>query len=333
VIFSRTVGISASQKGIEQNGDCTSPSVSHDISGTNDPFPAEHTVTNLIQWASKALLASGIDSHRLDAEILLAHLTGCKRIDLYIQPEKPIEHTIAENYKKAVRERMRRVPLQYITNHAEFLSLDFYVDKRVLIPRPETELLVEAVIEKSRALSQEHEITIVDIGTGSGNIAITLAKNIHNAKIYAIDLSPDALSVAKINAQKHHILDKIVFLCGDAFKPLEGLGLEGQIHFVISNPPYVSSKEFDTLQEEIRHFEPYTALISGEDGLLMFRRIIADAGKWLKPCGFIVFEVGEKQARKVARLLESTHSFKKAVLIRDYQHIFRIVIAQREENA
>ena len=232
-------------------------------------------------------------------------------------------------YKESIRKRSQRVPLQYITNHAEFMSLDFYVDERVLIPRPETELLVEAVIKRAQFLTPE--IVIVDIGVGSGNIAVTLAKKIDNARIFAIDISPDALAVAKINAQRHDVFSKITFLCGDIFLPLEGFGIESKVNFIVSNPPYVSSDEFNNLQKEVRDFEPYGALVSGQDGLQMFKRIIANTHTWLKPGGFVIFEAGEKQARNIARLFEETRCFKKAAFIKDYQHISRIVIAQMEE--
>ena len=295
-------------------------------------FPDKYTISSLVHWAKNLLQEHNIDSPSLDAEVILSHLLDYKRIDLYIHPDKPVEDTVVMHYKEAIRKRSQRVPLQYITNHAEFMSLDFYVDERVLIPRPETELLVEAVIKRAQILTHENEIVIVDIGVGSGNIAITLAMKIDNARIFAIDLSPDALAVAKINAQRHAVFSKITFLCGDIFRPLEGYGIESKVNFIVSNPPYVSSAEFDSLQEEVRNFEPYGALISGQDGLQMFRRIITHANTWLKPGGYVIFEIGEKQARKVARLFEDRGCFKKADFLKDYRHIHRIVIAQMEEG-
>lgn len=294
----------------------------------NNVFSGECTMSGIVNWASNILREHGVDSPRLDAEIILAYLMGCKRIDLYTHPAKDISESVAVSYKKAIQRRAQRVPLQYITNHAEFMSLDFYVDERVLIPRPETELLVDAVIKKSQILSKEREIVIVDIGVGSGNIAITLATKISNARIFAVDISPDSLIVAKINAERHHVLDKITFLCGDIFKPLEGYGIESKIHFIVSNPPYVAIGEFENLQEEVRNYEPYGALVSGQDGLQMFKRIIAGANIWLKPGGLIVCEVGEKQIQKVACLLEDAGCFKKTEFIEDYQHIYRIIVAQ-----
>lgn len=298
--------------------------------GIKNVPPDVHTVSGLVQWASKTLQMHGIDSPRLDAEVILSHLLGCKRIDLYVNPERPVENTMAISYQSAVRRRAQRVPLQYITNHAEFMSLDFYVDERVLIPRPETELVVEAVMKRARTLTGKDEIIVVDIGVGSGNIAIVLAKKLKKARIFAVDISPDALAVAGINARRHEVINRITFLCGDIFKPLEGHGIESKVDFIVSNPPYISSNEFSTLQKEVRDYEPYVALVSGQDGFHMFRRIITQANKWLKPGGFIIFEVGEKQAQQVAQLIEDTRCFKKPEFVKDYQHISRIVIAQME---
>ncbi|MDO8141079.1 MAG: peptide chain release factor N(5)-glutamine methyltransferase [Candidatus Brocadiales bacterium] len=309
-----------------------SPQDKNNNGGSENTFSGKHTISSLIHWAGKLLQEHGIDSPSLDAEVILSHLLDCKRIDLYVHPDKPVEDIVVMRYKEAIGKRSHRVPLQYITNHAEFMSLDFYVDERVLIPRPETELLVEAVIKKVQPLNNENEIIIVDIGVGSGNIAITLAKKTGKARIFAIDISPDALAVAKINAQRHDVLDKITFLCGDIFKPLEGYGIESKVNFIVSNPPYISGDEFGTLQQEVRDFEPYVALISGQDGLQMFKRIIANTNTWLKPGWYVIFEVGEKQARKVARLFEDNGCFKKANFVKDYQHIHRIVIAQMEDG-
>lgn len=295
-------------------------------------LPGKYTVSSLVQWADRMLHEYGIDSPRLDAEIILTHLLNCRRIDLYTHPDKPIGQNEAISYQKVIQRRAQRAPLQYITHHAEFMSLNFYVDERVLIPRPETELVVEAVIKRSQALSREKEIVIVDIGTGSGNIAVTLAKEIDNARVFAIDISPDALAVARINAQRHGVLDKITFLCGDAFQPLAGHGIESNVNFIVSNPPYISSAEFDDLQREVKDHEPYVALVSGQDGFQMFRHIIAHTLTWLRPGGFIIFEVGEKQAQPVERLFEDTGYFKNTAFMKDHQHIYRIVVSQMEET-
>ena len=289
------------------------------------------TVSGLIQWASALLNNHHIDTPRLDAEILLSHILGCERITLYTHPSKPLKDDSIARYESVIQRRAQRFPLQYITNRAEFMSLDFYVDGRVLIPRPETEVLVEAVIQRAQAMPEIREIVIIDIGAGSGNIAVSLAKQLENARIFAIDISPDALAVATINAQRHGMSNKITFLCGDAFKPLEGMETAVQAHFVVSNPPYVAEDEFPLLQEEVRDFEPYTALVSGRDGLQAFKHIIAEVKHWLRPGGFIALEVGEKQAHDVSHLLQNAGCFTHIEFLTDYQQIPRIVVAQMEE--
>ncbi len=289
------------------------------------------TVFGLIQWASALLSNHHIDSPRLDAEILLSHIMGCERIALYIHPSKPLNADIIAQYESVIQRRAQRFPLQYITNRVEFMSLDFYVDERVLIPRPETEVLVEAVIQRARAMPETNKIVIIDIGTGSGNIAVSLAKQLESARIFAIDIRPDALAVAKINAQRHEVSHKITFLCGDAFRLLKGMGSAAQAHFVVSNPPYVAEDEFPLLQEEVRDFEPYTALVSGRDGLQAFKHIIANVKHWLKPGGFIALEVGDKQAHDVSQLLQNTGCLTHIEFLLDYQQIPRIVVAQMEE--
>src|SRR3990167_8870350 len=208
-----------------------SPQDGNNNGSLKSTFPDKYTISCLVHWASKILRESGTDSPSLDAEVILSHLLGCKRIDLYIHPDQPVEETVVMHYKESIRRRSQRVPLQYITNHAEFMSLDFYVDERVLIPRPETELLVEAVIKRAQMLTHKNEIVIVDIGVGSGNIAITLAKKIDKARIFAIDISPDTLDVAKMNAQKHHVQEKITFLCGNIYEPLQPCGIKTKAHF------------------------------------------------------------------------------------------------------
>ena len=301
------------------------------IVNLEETLPDKPTIYNLTNWASKLLLDSGIESPRLDTEIILAHSAGLNRLYLHTHPDKSLEDTIVKRFVNNVKRRLRRVPLQYITNHSEFMSLDFYVDERVLIPRPETEFLIDPVTKIALSSYNENEVFIVDIGVGSGNIAITLAKKIKNARIFAIDISPNAIEVAKFNAQRHDVMEKITFLCGDTFKPLKGLGLESKINFIVSNPPYISSDEFHFLQEEVKCFEPYTALVSGKDGLEAFKSIISDAKTWLKRNGFIVFEVADRQAQKVVQLIKDKRCFKNIDSIKDYQKIDRIVFAQMED--
>lgn len=327
--------VNASQRDSKRQGNCRAagyiPHGDTSVESQEVEFPGKPTLSSLIYWASSTLKACGIDSSRLDAEVILSHLRGCRRIDLYAHPDRPVENTFAAIYQNAILRRGQRVPLQYITNHAEFMSLDFFVDERVLIPRPETELLAEAVIQKSRTMPCEDEFTLVDIGTGSGAIATILAKKIDKTRVFAIDISADALAVARMNADRHKVLHKITFLCGNIFEPLKKYGVASKVHFIVSNPPYVSSGEFQHLQKEVRDYEPYVALVSGRDGLQIFRCIVAQAKTWLMPGGYLLLEVGESQAQLVMQLIEDTGCFTKPFCIKDYQNIDRIVIAQMEK--
>lgn len=331
---SEVFGANASQRDSKQTRNYRDAfSIPYDdpsIGSPKDESSGKLTVSDLIHRASRELQAREIDTPRLDAEVILSHFLNCRRIDLHVYPDNPVDDTVAAAYRNAIRRRGEKVPLQYITRHAEFMSLDFCVDERVLIPRPETELLVEAVLEKSRSMSHADEIILVDIGSGSGAIAVTLAKKIDKARIFAVDISADALAVAKINAGRHDVLHKITFLCGDTFEPLSEYRLEPGVHFIVSNPPYVSSLEFPHLPKEVRDYEPYVALVSGPDGLQIFKRILARVSTWLRPEGFLLFEVGERQAQQVLQLLEDARCFKKPSCRKDYQNIDRIVIAQME---
>ncbi|MDG6005084.1 MAG: peptide chain release factor N(5)-glutamine methyltransferase [Candidatus Brocadia sp.] len=333
---SEVFGSNTSQRDIKQHGNHRAAiSISHDntsVGSLKTQSPHEYTVSSLIRYGSRELKAHEIDNARLDAEVILSHLLCCRRLDLYVHPDKPVENSVVAIYQDAIQKRGQKVPLQYITHQTEFMSLDFYVDERVLIPRPETELLVETVIEKSKIMSAADEIILVDIGTGSGAIAITLAKKMEKARVFAVDISAGALDVARMNARRHEVLHKITFLCGDTFGPLKEYGLESKVHFIVTNPPYVSSDEFRYLPKEVRDYEPYIALVSGCDGLLIFRRIIAQVKQWLLPSGFLLFEVGERQAQPVIQLLEDRGCFKRPSSIKDYQNIDRIIVAQMENE-
>src|SRR3972149_9592039 len=223
-----------------------------------DALPDKPTVYNLTNWANKLLLDSGIESPRLDTEIILAHSAGLNRLYLHTHPDETLEATIVKRFVNNVKRRLQRVPLQYITNHSEFMSLNFYVDERVLIPRPETEFLIDTVTKIALSSYNENEVFIVDIGVGSGNIAITLAKKIKNARIFAIDISPNAIEVAKFNAQRHDVMEKITFLCGDTFKPLKGLGRESKGEIRGTIPPSEALPVMFCRKLLRKCFDPYT---------------------------------------------------------------------------
>jgi len=290
-----------------------------------------NTIRNILRWAIDILKNSNIESPNINAEILLAHVLSCDRIWLHTNPDKIIDDGDIGKYKKLINKRADRVPLQYITGHVEFMSLDFIVDKHTLIPRPETEILVETVLNKikDRAPSDK-TITIVDIGTGCGNIAISLAANLQNAQVYASDISRETLAVAGTNVRRHRVTDRVHLLHGNLFESLDGHLSKGNADFVVSNPPYVSKADLNKLEPEIKDHEPLKALVGGKDGICFYKQIIREAPGWLKPEGFLILEVGETQAETITKLIETEGHFENIESTKDLQKIDRIVSARRK---
>jgi release factor glutamine methyltransferase len=209
------------------------------------------------------------------------------------------------------------------------MSLDFVVDERVLIPRPETEILVETVLKKTdNKLYHDRAITVIDIGTGSGNIAVSLAKNRSNIKIYASDISQEALTVASENIQRHDVADKIQLLHGNVFDAFSSNVKKGQVDFIVSNPPYVSESESRNLEPELIDHEPLLALVGGEDGLFFYKQIIKDARSWIKPGGYLVIEIGETQADSIIKLMQNELHYDEIETIKDLQGNERIISAR-----
>jgi release factor glutamine methyltransferase len=209
------------------------------------------------------------------------------------------------------------------------MSLDFIVDKHTLIPRQETEILVETILNKikDRAPSDK-TITIVDIGTGCGNIAISLAANLQNAQIYASDISRKTLAVAGTNVRRHRVTDRVHLLHGNLFESFDGHLNKGNVDFVVSNPPYVSEADLNKLEPEIKDHEPLKALVGGKDGLCFYKQIIKEAPEWLKLEGFLILEVGETQAETITKLIEGEGHFENIEITKDLQKIDRIVSAR-----
>ncbi len=282
-----------------------------------------YTIKDLLTLTTGYFSEIGIESPRLDAEVLLAHILGVDRIDLYVNYDRPLNKSEVDAYRRAVAERGRRRPVAYITGKREFMSLSFHVGEGVLIPRPETEILVEAVSErlKARGIAQPY---ILDLGTGSGCIAVTLAKEFPMGKVWAIDISPDALKVAKTNSIEHGVSDRITFLQGDLFVPLASLHEKITFDVLISNPPYIPSRDLVALAPEIREYEPQVALDGGESGLVYYERILMEGPGYLKPGGIMGLEVGAGQGQALHD--KAMVFFKEVEMIRDYSGIERVLL-------
>jgi release factor glutamine methyltransferase len=262
------------------------------------------TLLELLRWTTDYFRRAGIDSARLDAEVLLAHALGTKRLRLYVDYEKPILAAERDRYRALVKRRAtERVPVSQLLGEREFWSLTFRVTGDVLTPRPETETLVEAALGKVGAMTQDaardgEPIRLLDLGTGSGAIALSLASELPYVEITATDLSEPALQIATENADHLHTRERIRFLAGDLFEPVAS----ERFDVVVSNPPYVARDQMASLPPELSH-EPEMALFAGADGLDVIRRLVAEAGDHLSPGGWLLIELSPEQIEVVMQEL------------------------------
>jgi release factor glutamine methyltransferase len=284
------------------------------------------TISEALKSTTEIFWKKDIESPRVEAEILLGHILNLKRTELYLNSQRVLSSKEEERLRHLIEERLKGKPLQYVIGETEFFGLKFKVDSRALIPRPETEILVSMVLEYFKKEKRESDsLKIIDVGTGAGNIAIALAFNLKNCFVYATDISSDALSLAKENAEINKIKDRIESLCGDLFAPLKDKGLEGKIDAVVSNPPYVQKEEKEILPKEVRDFEPEVALFA-EKGL--YQRIADQSSIYLRKAeGILVLETGYGQAQKVKNITQIKGEFASIEIIKDLAGIERVVMA------
>lgn len=280
-------------------------------------------ISDLLNVTTDHLEKYSFENARLNAERLLAHTLGLSRIDLYLNFDRPLNKTELAQFRQKVQRRLRREPLQYITGETEFFSLTFKVNPHVLIPRPETELLVETVIQyHQEVFRNKKNMRVLDLGTGSGCVAVAIACNVENVQIIAADISAEAIDTATENAQLNGVADRIDFMTGDAFKLFADHS--DKMDVIVSNPPYVAASEFDSLPEEIRNYEPDIALEDGRDGLEFYRRISKLAPELLTPNGMLAVEVGMGQAPQVQEMF-SQNQLSSVEIINDLNGIERVV--------
>lgn len=273
----------------------------------------------LIQWTTDFFERKGIPNPRLDAELLLAHALGWKRIDLYVRHDQMIPQKNRDHFRSLIERRAQREPLQYILGETEFWGLRLRLTPDVLIPRPETEILVEEVLKAEAA-------DLLDIGTGSGAISIAIATQKPTARIFATDISEKALDVARENVKTHGLNDRIHLTLAD-IAPWRVFQVEGRsFDAIVSNPPYIAESEFETLQTEVRDFEPKTALVSGDDGLDHIRRIIEESHPFLKEEGRLFLEIGEEHANFLS---DNPGRFSSIDFAKDHQGAQRIAILKK----
>jgi len=273
----------------------------------------------------------GIINSEREAEILLSYFLEMNRSEIYLNSNRILKDIEKKQLEGKIQKRINKIPLQYITKHQEFMGMDFLVEKGVLIPRPETEILVEEAIKKIQNYKYSNNIKVVDLGTGAGVIAISIANFINNITVYATDISKKSLQIALKNAQKHDCKNKIIFLHGDLFEPFENKIEKLSLEAIISNPPYIDSYDFKSLPPEVKNNEPKIALYGGIDGLDYYRKIIRESPQYLKKKSFLALEVGAGQARKVKELILKENNFTQDIeIIKDYLGIERVVIADRK---
>jgi release factor glutamine methyltransferase len=283
----------------------------------------EWTIGRLLTWTTGWLAERGSESPRIDAEVLLAHVRGCQRIMLYTAFDEVIPEEARGRFRELVRRRGGGEPVAYLVGGREFFSIQLAVSPAVLVPRPETEGLVVRVIDLGRKAEAPR---IIDVGTGSGAIAIALAKHLPRAEIVASDLSPAALDVAAANARQHGLAERIAFFESDLF--VAG-PLAGPWDVIVSNPPYVREEEFAELPKDVREYEPREALVAGPRGVEVIERLAGEAASRLTPGGWLVLEAGPAVATEVERILGGTPGLELGPTLKDLAGLPRVFQARR----
>jgi release factor glutamine methyltransferase len=280
-------------------------------------------IGGLLDWTARFLADKGSESPRLDTEVLLAHALGCRRIELYTRYEEEASAEARQRFRELVRRRVEGCPVAYLVGAKEFFALRLEVNPAVLIPRPESEFIVMECLRLAKPMAQPK---ILEIGTGSGNIAVAVAKGHPAAELTAVDLSADALTVARRNAERHGVAERIRFLQGDLFEPLAA---GERFAFILSNPPYIAEAEMSSLPAGVRDYEPHLALNGGPGGYSVVDRIISAAANHLEAVGYLILEIGAPQEKHVREQIERQGGYQVAATIHDYSGHARVVQARR----
>lgn len=296
------------------------------------------TTRRLLDWMNEAFTHNGLDSPRLMAEMILSHVLGCQRLRLYMEPDRPATELERSNLRDLVSRALKHEPVQYLVGEAWFFGLPFNVDKRVLIPRPATQTIVEYVLQHARNTAgfggaSGDGVLLADICTGSGCIAVSLLYSMKLARALATDISADALEVARLNAIRHGVIDRIELLEGDLTAPLlahPAAGAHESLHYIVSNPPYIPDDEWEAVAPNVKDHEPHGALRGGVDGLDFLRRLLETAPPLLKVGGLLLIEIAESRFKQ-AEELASTHPLLDSVrVLSDLENKPRVVVATRK---
>jgi release factor glutamine methyltransferase len=293
--------------------------------------PEIWTILKLLRWATTHFKTLHVDHPRSDAEILLSHALGLARVDLYVQYDRPLEPKELAAFKVLVKRRMQREPVAYIVGEKGFWKLDLEVTRDVLIPRPETELVVEAALSVIPSETSQSSLGVLDMGTGSGAIVLALAQERPGHRFYGIDCSYGAVCVAQKNARKHGLGHSVAFFQGQWFDALQNQG--SRFDVIVTNPPYIRQDDLRTLAPEIFQFEPLQALTGGHDGLDAFRVIVGKAASYLNVGGWLIMEIGYDQGSVVQRLIAATASFDHVSVTKDHSGLDRVIRARATKSS
>lgn len=284
------------------------------------------TIGRILKWTEQYFKDKGIESPRLDAEVLLAHVLEKQRIYLYVHFDEPLQPGELAAYREMIKKRVMRVPVAQILGEKEFMGLTFKVTADTLVPRPDTEILVQAAVDRLKAMAGEEPLRFADIGMGSGAICLSVLHYLSDTVADTVDISPAARAVAEENAASLGLADRVTFHTGDLLQPLRGISFAA----ILSNPPYIPEADIAKLAPEVRLKEPHTALSGGQDGLDFYRRLANEAPAMLVPGGFTAFEVGIHQAGDVADLLKANPLIDRTEILPDYAGIDRVVVGWRK---
>ncbi len=280
------------------------------------------TTRKLLSWTSAHLAQKGVDSPKLASEMLLAHVLGVDRIKLYMDLDRPASELERATFRELVRRAAEHEPVEYLVGKCPFFSMMLHVNPAVLIPRPSTETLVEHVIQHAKRTPGFHAPLIADIGTGSGAIAVALAKQIPNSRIIATDISEPALAVARENADALGVSDRIEFRQGDLLEPVE----HERLHYLVSNPPYISDDEWKEVPRNVKDYEPETALRGGGDGLRYLRLLIRNGRGILRSPGQLVLEAAASQKQALLKLAREAGVWANEHILTDHEHLPRVLV-------
>jgi release factor glutamine methyltransferase len=281
------------------------------------------TIIKLLEWTTSYFASRAIESPRAGAEILLAHVLNLQRVDLYLRYDQPLMQAELERYKALIRRRVRREPVAYITGCREFWSMNLTVSGEVLIPRPETECLVEQVLADLSTEETAEPSHILELGTGSGAIVLALASSLHRSLCFASDVSERSVQVARENARRHGLDGRIHFFCGDWTRPLCTRSTPFDV--IVSNPPYIPTDQIKTLEPEIHLYEPLRALDGGDDGLVSVRRLITQAHRLLRSGGRLLLEIGHDQKEAIRHIVATAGQYEDPIFTKDYAGVNRVV--------